>query len=47
MADSHCKDHKVCSDIDHTGHVIIKADISRVEPQLHKTDQENLISDRK
>lgn len=49
MAGSHCKDHIACSGvgIDHTGHVIIKADRYKVNPHLRKTDQENVISDGK
>lgn len=43
------QDHMACSEagIDHTGHVIIKADRCKVKPHLYKTGQENVISDRK
>lgn len=49
MAGSHCKDHMACSEagIDHTGHVIIKADRCRVKLQLHKTGLESMVSVRK
>lgn len=41
MAGSHRKDHIACSgvDIDHTGHVLIRAVRYKVRPHLHKTDR--------